>query len=162
MTTHTTHTKTTSKIGIAALVAALLTVGGAGVAQAGRGGGFGPHREAQVQQLLEKVQATPQQRAQIGEARDRMKAELTRVHDERKRLHARALELMAAPKLDRAALETLSEQRLSLERQAQRAMIDVAVVVHAALTPAQRQQLVAEIKAAHERAKARFDGSAPF
>jgi Spy/CpxP family protein refolding chaperone len=147
----------TRKLLLGAATAFALLAGGAGVTQAyaqhaqhggwshdgGPGDGNIPVQkiEARADRMLKRVNATPDQTAKIHAI---IEAAATDINPIRKSLSGtrdQMRTLMAAPQIDRAAIETIRSQRATamdqISQRTTRAMEDAADV----LTPAQRQQL---------------------
>lgn len=121
---------------------AILTLTAAGwgtavMAQPGGGMQGGMHG---ISRMLEQVEATPEQRAQIEQITAAARADRAGEREAAQALRAQSLQLLAQPTVDAAALESLRQQMLAQhDRNSQRQMqlmLDVSQV----LTPEQRQQ----------------------
>lgn len=91
--------------------------------------------------MLSKVDATPEQKAKIGEIAKAATKELMPLRAQHQAARAKAMELFTQPTVDRAALEKLRADELQLaeivSKRATQAIADAADV----LTPAQRTKL---------------------
>ncbi|MDZ5461013.1 Spy/CpxP family protein refolding chaperone [Azohydromonas lata] len=96
-----------------------------------------------MERLLERVNATPEQRGKIRGIFDAAAADMRTQRDTRRQLHEQGLTLLAQPTIDTAAVEQLRQQMLAQHDLASqrwsKAMVDAANV----LTPQQRTQLAA-------------------
>ena len=156
--------------GFAALTAAALVgaVGG-GLASTAFGhggfgaGGFGPraahwggghhhrgpidpqraqqHAEHMVEHLAWAVDATPEQKQRLTTIAVAMVKDLTPAHEKMRSAHARAVELLRAPKTDRAALEAMRAEHLALADDASKRMAQGLADAADVLTPQQRAKL---------------------
>jgi Spy/CpxP family protein refolding chaperone len=136
--------------GVAGLATALTA---AGLAFGGGGHAGFRHRVMQrmvtaaLDEALDEAQVTPEQRARIHAARDRVFAA---VAEERTRRHGRLeemLQLFEADNPDPAALDALHKQ-LDAERARTRQTVhDALIEAHGVLTPAQRRALADYVRA---------------
>jgi protein CpxP len=145
----------TRKLLLGAATAFALLAGGAGVTQAyaqhaHRGDGHGwsmdgnipvQKIEGRVDRMLKHVNATPDQTAKIHAIIEGAATDINPIRKSLGGTRDQMRTLMAAPQIDRAAIETLRSQRSTamdqISQRTTRAMEDAADV----LTPAQRQQL---------------------
>jgi Spy/CpxP family protein refolding chaperone len=111
----------------------------------------GPMGGRHMDRLLERVNATPEQRTKIHAIFDAARTDMRAQADTRKQLHEQGLNLMAQPTIDARAVESLRQQMLAQHDQASKrwtqAMVDAANV----LTPQQRAQLAEEMRKHAER-----------
>lgn len=118
------------------------------------GPGMGPGRH--MERLLERVNATPEQRTQIRGIFEAAAADMRAQGDTRRQLHEQGLTLLSQPTIDAAAVERLRQQMVAQHDQASqrwsRAMVEAAGV----LTPAQRTQLAELMR---QRGQRGADGS---
>lgn len=112
---------------------------------------MGKRIDAMVAYALADVDATPEQKdriAAIAKAAANDLAPLRRQHHEARR---QAMELLAAPTIDRSRFEAMRVNQMQLgdtaTRRASQALLDVAE----ALTPQQRQQLALKWQRRHSR-----------
>ncbi len=122
----------------------------------GMGGNFDPETaarrvDAMVGFALADIDATAEQKGRIGQIARAALADLQPMRTEHKAARARAVELLPAPSIDRAALESVRQAELKLADSASRritlAMADAADV----LQPAQRTRLAEKLKQRVER-----------
>jgi Spy/CpxP family protein refolding chaperone len=96
---------------------------------------------AHVQQMLDKVNATPEQRAKIEAILHAGLASMRGLHGDMASTHARLHQLLTAPTIDRQALEALRASQIASFDQASRKMVDAMADAAEVLTPAQRAVL---------------------
>ncbi|HSB62297.1 MAG TPA: periplasmic heavy metal sensor [Vicinamibacteria bacterium] len=138
-------------IGLAAGVAVSLAAGAGAVAygtHAGMRHGIMKRMiAAGLDEALDQAQVTPQQRATIHAARDRVFASLEGVHADRRQHLEEVLGLFEAEQVDAARVEALHREA-EAARERMRAVIHEAIVeVHGVLTPAQRKTLADHVRA---------------
>lgn len=133
-------------------VVALAVVLGA-VALTGFAGGCahrGPPRDparmaafvsARVDDLLDDVDATPDQRTKLHAIADRMLAEAKAAHADHDQVHETLLAEWKAEAPDRAKLHALVDARVDAMRKLAHDAVDAGVEAHDVLTPAQREKL---------------------
>ena len=132
------------------------------LARGGGPGGWGPGKdgapneerreqfmEKRLSRMLSHVNATPQQEAQIKAVFTNHKAQMKRLHQERKQLHEATRSLMTAPTIDATAVEGVRTKMVAQAEQSSRVFAAVALQVGQVLTQAQRQQLAEHM--AHKR-----------
>jgi periplasmic protein CpxP/Spy len=100
------------------------------------------HRGGQhIERMLDAVNATPEQRAQIKQIMQTARSDMQAQRDSGRALREQQMALLAAPTIDARAVETLRQQMLArhdaASKRMSQAMIDAANV----LTPTQRKQL---------------------
>jgi protein CpxP len=145
----------------AALVAAVGAVGVAGASMAGDGmGGMhgGRHHAMDpataakhIDKMIEKIapDATPQQKARLGEIAKSAFADLKPVHAQLREAHQRAHDLLMQPVIDRGALEALrAEQVQRLDAVSKRLLTAVEDAADI-LTPEQRVRFAEHMKNRH-------------
>lgn len=102
-----------------------------------------------VSAMLSEVDATSEQKNRIGEIAKTAAKELMPLREQHKAARDKAMTLLVAPNVDRAALEKVRADELALaetvSRRITRAVADAAEV----LTPAQRAKLAEQWKARH-------------
>lgn len=114
----------------------------------------GPMGGRAVERMLDRVNATAEQRTQIRAVLDAARAEQRAQAPARRQLHEQALALLAQPTIDTAALENLRQQQLVQHDQASQRQLRTMVEVANVLTPQQRAQIAQEMRqraAEHER-----------
>ncbi len=109
------------------------------------GPGMGGHMrhggDRHMERMLDVVNATPEQRAQIKQIMQTARSDMQAQREGGRALREQQMALLAAPTIDARALETLRQQMLArhdtTSKRMSQAMIDAANV----LTPPQRKQL---------------------
>lgn len=133
-------------MGIASDVGHGMRMGGHGphhVMKAGFGGRF---MERGMERVLDEIDATPEQQAQIWKIVDDARAELTPVGREMRAARGEVLELLTAPTVDRAAAETLRAERFAAMDAASRRMTAALLDAAEVLTPEQRAKIAEHVK----------------
>lgn len=138
---------------------------GVGFGALAHGGGHGWHRgggamdpakmderiEHVVKRMLARVDATEEQRAKVNVIAKAAAGDLRGLRGKQQELRAKGIELLAAPKVDRAAIESLRAEQIKLADEASKrvslALADTADV----LTPEQRAKMAERIKERHSR-----------
>jgi len=134
-------------------VMAGLALAGAGVVAAheheGHEGPWGHHMmmAKRLDKALDAVKATPAQKQAIEAARDHVIATIQEVHKDKSGTMQQALDLFAADRIDQAKLTALRTQHQADAKKIGDAIVVAVQSTHDALTSAQRQQLVAYLKA---------------
>ena len=108
------------------------------------GEGHGPMHGmmmAHIQQMLDKVGATAEQKSRIEAILRDGFASMTAAHAGMHTTHARLHQLLTAPVIDRQALEALRASQIASLDQASRKMVDAMADAAEVLTPAQRAKL---------------------
>jgi Spy/CpxP family protein refolding chaperone len=134
-----------------------LAGGAAGLAAvallAGFRGGCGGHRHGhdpaevaafvtdRVDDALDDLDATPEQRQRIHAVKDRLLAEGTRLRGARAETHREVIAQWDAAEPDAARLHALVDSRIEEMRAMAHQAVDAAVEVHGALTPEQRAKV---------------------
>lgn len=139
-------------IGIGAVVAQGAGWGPGGWGHGGWGPGWGSRfAEHRVSAVLDDIGASQEQETRIWAIIDRTRADLRPVgrgfRDTREQLAA----ILAAPTIDRAALEKLRTERVAAMDDASKKAVSALTEAAEVLTPEQRAKLVAEMKQRHER-----------
>lgn len=105
--------------------------GGAGMMFSGRG----------LERMLDSVDATAEQRAQIKQIAERARTDLKAQHEANRANREQMMKLFTAPVVDANAVEAQRQQSLQQHDQASRRMTQAMVEASRVLTPEQRQQL---------------------
>jgi Spy/CpxP family protein refolding chaperone len=105
--------------------------GGAGMMFSGRG----------LDRMLDSVNATAEQRAQIKQIAERARADLKAQHEASRAGREQMMKLFTAPVVDANAVEAARQQNLQRHDQASRRITQAMVEASRVLTPEQRQQL---------------------
>ncbi len=100
-----------------------------------------------VEDALDDLQATPDQRARILAVKDRMLDAAQQVHGDRKATHEALLAEWKSDKPDAAKLHALVDQRVEEMRKLAHQAVDAGIEVHDTLTPDQRAQADEEDRA---------------
>jgi Spy/CpxP family protein refolding chaperone len=135
-------TRTHVLIGIGA---ALAIAGGAtALAAANAPGGhfFRKHLEQRVEEALDAVQATPEQRTALHAVRDRVLGNMKDRHLAHRADLDQVLAMFEADKLDASKLAAFRQAREAEMQRHGDTFVDAVKEVHKTLTPAQRRQLV--------------------
>ena len=96
---------------------------------------------AHVEQMLDKVGATPEQKSKIEAILHAGFGSMGAMHAGMQSTHARLHQLLTAPTIDRQALEALRASQIASLDQASRKMVDAMADAAEVLTPAQRARL---------------------
>ena len=148
------------KIGLVTGALLLLGVGLVSLTAFGYGGGWchrGHRDPAQVaamvtnhvEDALDDLHATPDQRTRILAVKDRMLAEAQQAHGDRKATHEALLDAWKSDAPDAAKLHALVDQRVEEMRKLAHEAVDAGIEVHGILTPDQRAQLTKKIERWH-------------
>jgi Spy/CpxP family protein refolding chaperone len=92
-----------------------------------------------MDRMLDKVNATPSQRAQIRAVWDGLHPQLRALHQQKAELRRQMAAAMTAPRIDPAAIEKLRVQQISLQDKASALRMQAFVSAANVLTPEQRQ-----------------------
>ena len=118
----------------------------------GRGGhhggqdGAGGMMDGHVERMLETVDATKAQLAQIKQIMLAARTDLKAQHDGSRKLYAQSLALYAAPNIDAAAIEVLRQQTQAQHEVASKRMSQAMVEAARVLTPEQRAKFAEKMK----------------
>jgi periplasmic protein CpxP/Spy len=130
--------------GAAVLVAVLGSVAVSAWAQGGPGGhgmhgmGFGGRM---AERMLDSVNASAEQRAQVKQITDRTAADMKAQHESGRALREQGMKLFTQPVVDANAAEALRAQMMQQHDQASRRMMQTMLEISRVLTPEQRKQL---------------------
>ena len=109
-----------------------------------RGGehmGYGMGSPRMMGRMLDAVNATPEQRAQIKQITEAARADMHAQHDSGRQLHADAAALFTQPTVDARAAEALRQQMLARHDQASKRQLQMMLDISRVLTPEQRKTL---------------------
>lgn len=126
----------------------------------GRGMGMGGPR--MTSRLLDTVNASAEQRAQIKQITDAARADMKAQHDGSRQLRDEAAALFAQPTVDARAAEALRQQMLARHDQASKRQLQMMLDISRVLTPEQRKTLadkMAQRRSAKERHHGERSGS---
>jgi Spy/CpxP family protein refolding chaperone len=99
-----------------------------------------------VEEALDDLKATPQQRQQVLAVKDRLLARGQALRGDHRAVVQEALSLWEAPGFDRARALALVDARVDALRAMAHEAVDAAAEVHDTLTPAQRAQLATRLR----------------
>ncbi|HPU54473.1 MAG TPA: Spy/CpxP family protein refolding chaperone [Burkholderiaceae bacterium] len=94
-----------------------------------------------VDRVLSDVQASAEQKQKVGAIVRQAIADLAPLRDKHRTARKSAVDLLAAPTIDRAAMEALRAEQMQLADQASRRMTQALADVADVLTPEQRVKL---------------------
>ncbi len=103
-----------------------------------------------LEHMLDSVNATEAQRAQIKQIAEAARNDLKAQREARKSLHEQGLQVFTQPNVDANAAEALRQQMLAQHDQASRRMMQAMLDISRVLTPEQRQQLAQKMKQRHQ------------
>ena len=101
------------------------------------------HMEHRAEHMLKKVDATPEQQAKVKTILEAAAKDVAPIEATLKGSHDKMRALLAAPKIDTAAIEALRAQRIAAQDQTSRRMTTAMEDAANVLTPDQRQKLAA-------------------
>lgn len=107
----------------------------------GMHGHRGLHNPHHVMRMLDAVNATPEQRAQIKQIMQAAKPEMAAQHEAGRKLHEQSQALLTQPNIDARAAETLRQQMLAQHDQASKRRLQLMLDMSRVLTPEQRKTL---------------------
>lgn len=141
-------------LALALVLGAVTLTGFRGGGCGGHGHGRDPARLAafvndRVDDLLDDVDATPEQRTRIHAIKERMLAAGKQAHEGREEVHATVLEAWKAETPDPAKLHALVDARAEAFRKLAHEAVDAGVEAHGVLTPAQREKLAKKAERWH-------------
>ena len=110
-------------------------------------GGFGMVDGRGFERMLDRVNATADQRAQIKQIGERARAENQGQREAHRALRDQMIKLFAAPTVDANAVEALRQQMLTQHEAQSRRMTQVMLDVSRVLTPEQRKQITDRLAA---------------
>lgn len=154
-----TATKSLSKrLLVAALVVATAGTLAVGAQARGGHGGWGGHGGGHsmmaggkgMERMLDGVNATPEQRAQVQRIFEAARNDLKSQADARRDLRQRSMQLFAQPTVDANAVEAVRQQMLQQHDQTSRRMSQAMVEASRVLTPEQRAQLAERMQKRQE------------
>ncbi len=110
-----------------------------GAAMGGMGGM--PMHGRMVEKMLDSVNATAEQRAQVKQITERAAADMKAQHESGRALREQGLKLFTQPVVDANAAEALRAQMMQQHDQGSRRMMQTMLEVSRVLTPEQRKTL---------------------
>jgi Spy/CpxP family protein refolding chaperone len=124
------------------------------------GPGPGHHFAKRMERVLDRVNATPGQRAQIRAVWDGLRPQLRALHQQKAELRRQMISAMTAPKIDGAAVEKLRVQQIGLHDKTSALMTQGFVGSANVLTPEQRKLARDELER-HGHGRGRFGPPVP-
>jgi len=94
-----------------------------------------------LDRMLDSVNASDAQRAQIKQIAQQAAADLKAQHQQARALHEQSLKIFTAPTVDAAAAESVRQQMLAQHDAASRRMLQAMLDISNVLTPDQRAKL---------------------
>jgi Spy/CpxP family protein refolding chaperone len=109
----------------------------------GHGGPGGPGGmfEGMLVRMLDRVNATPEQRTQIQQIMQKQAGEMRAQHEAGRALRQQAMTLFAQPTVDADAVEALRQKQLAMHDAASKRMTTAMLEISRVLTPEQRKQM---------------------
>jgi Spy/CpxP family protein refolding chaperone len=114
--------------------------GGAG-GHGGHGGQGGGMFDGMMMRMLERVNATPEQRTQIQQIMQAQASEMRAQREGGRALRQQAMTLFAQPTVDANAVEALRQKQLAMHDAASKRMTTAMLEISRVLTPDQRKQM---------------------
>jgi len=108
--------------------------------------GHPEHMGRGVDRMLDGINATDAQRAQVKQIMQAAAADLKAQHDSARGLREQGLQLFTAPVVDARAVEALRQQKLAQHDQASKRMTQALLDISQVLTPEQRVKLGERMK----------------
>jgi Spy/CpxP family protein refolding chaperone len=108
---------------------------------AGAHGGEGVMALRLSPRMLDRLEATPQQREQIRAIMDAARTDLQAQHESGRALHQRSMALWGQADVDAAALEALRKEMLAQRDRASQRQLQAVLEASRVLTPEQRKRL---------------------
>lgn len=93
-----------------------------------------------LERVLERVGATPEQRAQVKTIWDGLRPQIKAVHEQRRAVRKQMMAAITAPSIDAGAVEKLRRETMTLADRASALMTQGLVATSQVLTPEQRKQ----------------------
>jgi Spy/CpxP family protein refolding chaperone len=116
-------------------------------AAGGRGGHeMGRMAERGIERMLKEVDGTPEQKAKLTQLAQAAQKEIQPLREQLMAARKKGMELLAAPTVDRAALEKLRSEQTQLMDTLSRRMLTHMADAAEVLTPAQRAKLAEKMK----------------
>jgi protein CpxP len=125
--------------------------GGMQAVRGGMHGGGGAGMEMRgFERMLDRVQATPEQRAQIRKIMESAQADVRASHEAGRAQRGKMAELLARPEIDAAAVEAARQQLVARHDAASKRMTQALLEAGRVLTPEQREKLAAQAQQRRE------------
>jgi Spy/CpxP family protein refolding chaperone len=107
--------------------------------------------------MLDRVQASPEQKARIREIMIAARKDLQARRDDGKALREQSMKLLTQPDIDPKAIEDLRAQAMARHDAASKRMTQAMVEASQVLTPAQRQQIAQHVEQRREMMRRHHD-----
>jgi Spy/CpxP family protein refolding chaperone len=133
-------------------------------------GGYGGHGNpgggmfgGMMTRMLDRVNATPEQRTQIQQIMQKQAAGMSAQREAGRALRQQMMALFAQPTVDANALEALRQQQLAMHETASKRMTAAMLEISSVLTPEQRKQMAdhmaqrSEMMQRHQRERRGID-----
>jgi periplasmic protein CpxP/Spy len=126
-----------------------------------------PMHGRMLEHMLDSVQATDAQRAQIRQIAEATKADMKGQREQHRALREQGMKVFTQPNVDANAVEALRQQMLAQHDQASKRRMAAMLEISRVLTPEQRQQLAErsaqrrEMRERHMRERAQLHGHQP-
>ena len=119
-------------------------------AMGGHGGHGGPGADGgmfggMMNRMLDRVNATPEQRTQIQQIMQNQASEMRAQHETGRALRQQAMALFAQPTVDANAVETLRQKQLAIHDATSKRMTLALLDISRVLTPEQRKQMAEQM-----------------
>ncbi len=149
---------------MATMVLSLLATMAQTASAQGHGGpggrGMGAGAPQQMERMLDAVNATPEQRAQIKQITQAAQTDMRAQHEAGRKLREQSQALFAQPTVDARAAETLRQQMLAQHDQISKRRLQMMLDMSRVLSPEQRKTVadrMAQRRALMERHRAERD-----
>lgn len=113
-------------------------------------GHHGPHMGHMIDRMLDGVNATEQQRAQIKQITQAAAADLKAQREANRGLREQMMQAFTQPTVDANAVEALRQQQLAAHDQISKRMTQAMLDASKVLTPEQRKTLAEKMKKRHD------------
>ena len=107
----------------------------------GHGGPGGGMFDGMMSRMLDRVNATPEQRTQIQQIMQNQASEMRAQREAGRALRQQAMALFAQPTVDATAVEALRQKQLAMHDAASKRMTAAMLQISGVLTPEQRKQM---------------------
>ena len=104
-----------------------------------------------AKQMLRRVDATAEQQTKVKAIIEAAVRDTYPLREKRREAHTQLMKLMAAPSIDRAAVERLRAEQVDLHARASQRMMTAMIEAAEVLTPAQREKLAKDMGERHGR-----------
>jgi Spy/CpxP family protein refolding chaperone len=107
----------------------------------GHGGPGGGLFDGMMTRMLDRVNATPEQRSQVQQIMQKQSSEMSAQREAGRALRQQSMALFAQPTVDANAVEALRQKQLALHDAASKRMTSAMLEISRVLTPEQRKQM---------------------